>query len=420
MEKAKQLFSNKNFKNFFVGSVVSQIGSTFIQFAASLFILDLTGQAIYMSIFFAMSSILNIVLQPFFGALSDRLDKVKVLYMIDYLSGFTDLALAVLLFTTDNVTILLIGLFANGIVNAIMSAMYQPVYSSMIPMLIRDEELNQAYSFTATLGNFQHILGVLLASILYAAIGYRWLLVINGLSFIFAAILEMRIKVEHVIKSESEGFKALLDDIKLGYKYMTDKRELINMAKVAVTMNFFLVGIFGITLSFMIYQTLGLEPYVLAMLNIGISIGGILMALRVANANVNNAGDRIFYGFLWAFISLLAITGSFYLVDQGLISMRGFILVMVLIFLSFGASGSYIQIPLNTAYAKRVDKDMMGRVMALRQTLSAIASPLSMVIFGIILDYGNVYVALILGSLGIGASTLYSLLNPHIRGLNDK
>ena len=75
--------------------------------------------------------------------------------------------------------------------------------------------------------------------------------------------------------------------------------ELINMAKVAVIMNFFLVGIFGITMPYMINNDLELPPYILAGVTVAISIGGIIMSLKIANQQVTDSGDRIYYGFLW-------------------------------------------------------------------------------------------------------------------------
>ena len=85
-EKLKsKILKNKNFRLFYGGSVISQIGSLFVQFATVLFILDITGKATYMSIYLALSSLLFIVLQPILGAVTDRLNKVKVLYTIDYI-----------------------------------------------------------------------------------------------------------------------------------------------------------------------------------------------------------------------------------------------------------------------------------------------------------------------------------------------
>lgn len=144
MKKSNSLFKNRNFSLFFAGSIVSQIGSIFINFAAGLFILDLTGKAMYMSVFMAISAGMYIVMQPFLGAVVDRLDKVKILYILDYASGVTDLALATLLFATDDPTIILIGLFVNGIINSTMMAMYQPTYQSMVPLMVKEEELTPA------------------------------------------------------------------------------------------------------------------------------------------------------------------------------------------------------------------------------------------------------------------------------------
>jgi MFS family permease len=372
-----------------------------------------------MSVFMAISAAMYIVMQPILGAVVDRLNKVKVLYSLDYASGVTDLALAALLFTTDNPTLILIGLFINGIINATMMAMYQPTYQSMVPLMLKEEELNPAYSFMSTLGNFQNILGVLFAAICYVTFGFKWLLIFNGITFIIAAFLEMFIKIEYTPKVSEGGFNKLMSEVKEGYSYMHKKKELINMAKVAVVMNFFLVGVFGITMPYMINNDLGLPPYILAGVSVAMSVGGIVMSLKIANQQVTNAGDRIYYGFLWGWFCLVVVLFDYHLFSTQVIPLLAFIGILFASLILFGASSSYIQIPLNTSYAKRVDKEMMARVMALRHALSSVATPLAMIIYGFVIDGFGVLAALSIGVIGIGVATLYSKFNTHIRSLND-
>lgn len=413
-----KILKNKNFRLFYGGSVISQIGSLFVQFATGLFILDITGKATYMSIYLAVSSLLFIVLQPILGAVTDRLNKVKVLYTIDYIFGLSDIALAIVLFLTKgNTSIMLVAILINGAINASMAAMYQPTYNSMLPLIVSEEELTPGYSLMSTLGNVQNIIGVLLASIIYMKIGYEYLLIINGITFVVAAIMEMFIKIEYEQKPLQGGLKKLISDVKEGYTYMVNKKELINMAKVAVMMNFFLVGVFAITLPYMINTDLKLPPTVLATFNVSLSIGGIAMAIYISKKEIDKAGDKIVKGFFIGIICFILITINYYLFDIEISNLLIFITGMVITLLVFGASGSYIQIPLNISYAKRVDKEMLGRVMAFRSTLSSLASPLAMLIFGLLVDNTGTLLTLIIGCFGIIGATLFAYTNKHIKVL---
>lgn len=411
------IFKNKNFRLFYSGSVISTIGSLFVQFATGLFILDLTGKAIYMSIYLALSSLLFIVLQPILGAVTDRLNKVKVLYSIDYIFGISDIVLAIVLFSTNNTSVILVAMLINASINASMAAMYQPTYNSMLPLIVNDEELTPAYSLMSTLSNLQNIIGVLLASVVYMVFGYKLLLIVNGVSFIVAAIMEMFIKIEHESKPFEGGLKKLLDDVKEGYTYMVNKKELINMAKVAVMMNFFLVGVFAITLPYMINTELSLQPYVLAIVNISLSIGGMAMAIYISKKEIDKAGDKIVKGFFIGVLCFILITLNYYFFNLESTTLLVFIICMSLTLFVFGASGSYIQIPLNISYAKRVDKEMLGRVMAFRSTLSSLATPLAMLIFGLLVDNAGVLYTLIVGCFGILGATLFAYTNKYIKML---
>jgi MFS family permease len=189
------------------------------------------------------------------------------------------------------------------------------------------------------------------------------------------------------------------------------------MAKIAVMMNIFLTGIVAITMPFMINTDLGLEPIVLASAMVSMSLGGMIMAMKLSKEEITNAGRRLGIGFLVGVISFALVTVNYYLISTGVYSGLVFLGFLVIIFLVFGASGSFIQIPLNVSYASRVDKEVMGRVMAFRSTLSTIASPVAMVVFGFIIDYTNVLTAMIFGTLGMLLVTIYTYQNEHIKAL---
>lgn len=417
MEKGnKSIFRNRNFTIFYIGNVVSQIGSMFIQFATGLFILDLTGKAVFMSVYLAITFAIFIIFQPVFGALADRLNKAKLISLLDYIFGTVELLFVLVLFIVKDTNFILGALFLNGVLTSIIAALYQPTSSSMVPLVTKENELTTAYSYISILNSGQEIAGIILASFLYMIMGFKWLLLFDAITYIIAAFFEMFIKVEDNVVKDATKSK-LFDDVKEGFKYMSEKKELINMAKIAVMMNIFMVGIFSITLPYMINTDLNLDPIVLGTMNGVFSGGGLIMATIISKKEIQNIGNKLASGFSIIVVSVVGITISYSLMSSEVISLFPFALTLGLCMFLTGIAGSYIQIPLNISYAKRVEEEYMGRVMAIRFSLSSVATPLAMVLFGVLIDHGGVNVALIVGVIGTAGATLFTRSNRYVKAL---
>lgn len=413
-----RISKNKKFMLLFIGSFISQFGNVFIHFATGIFILDLTGNAIQMSLYLAVIRVIGLVLQPILGALCDRFNKVKLLSQIDFVSGLIGLIFGGLLFLTNNTTIILIGLYINGIINAGLLAMYSPTYQSVIPAIVDTKELSKAYSMISILGSIEKIAGVLLASFAYMFFGFRYLLIFNAITFIITSIIENFIKVEHTSQRNSPKRRLqLVSEIKEGYLYMSEKKELINMTKVAVLMNVFLVGIMVTSLPFIINTDLQLPPYILASINVSLNLGGLLTAIYMSKNEMKRAGKMISRGFCIHIVIFAVLALSYYGLSRNFINTYTFIGVNICNFFILGCVGSYIKVPLNVSYVKRIEPEYMGRVMSLRSTLASIATPLAISVFGILIDTTGVLVTLVIGWIGITVATIYTLKNKYIRQL---
>ncbi|PKK96494.1 MAG: MFS transporter, partial [Tenericutes bacterium HGW-Tenericutes-3] len=89
----KSIFKNKNFTLMFLGLLVSNLGTQIYNFAMSIYIYDITdNNAIIAGIYFALGGAIFFVLTPFAGAIIDKIDKVKIVYITDFINGATIIA----------------------------------------------------------------------------------------------------------------------------------------------------------------------------------------------------------------------------------------------------------------------------------------------------------------------------------------
>lgn len=152
--KAIHVFKNPNFSLVFFGVFVSNVAHIFFNFAISLYVLDVASKAfgeanaaLIQAAYLAVAGIILVILMPFGGSLADKLNKVRTMYITDYIRGFTILGVALLIFTVEDPIILIVTLFLMNVVLSVNSAFFGPAASSLLRFIVSDEELQPAASY---------------------------------------------------------------------------------------------------------------------------------------------------------------------------------------------------------------------------------------------------------------------------------
>lgn len=398
---------DRNFALYFGGSFASALGSTLSNFCTGLFYLDMTGSAALMSLYIAWTTALSLVLTPLMGAVCDRLPKVKVLWVCDFLFAATDLVVAALLFSGLSGTAATTVVFINGTINCLIGTLFTPAANSMVPLLVSKAHLTAAYSLLSTRSNIVNLLGVPLAAALYSTAGYPVILLLNGILVGVSGLFEMFI---HLQQPPSE-FKPvrLWQDWKEGLQYMLRIRLLVVLGLIALPANFLLTGVFSITMPYMINTEFRLDPMVLAICEVGIPIGSILAAAWLGTRKHVRAGQMIPIAFGAITVTLTALYGAYLLVAGGTISEQTFICMIVPLFILVAAGMTIANIPLDALKSSLIAPEYMGRVTSLFNTVCSAATPLAAITYGFILDKAGLGAACAVSAAGIALCLLVVL-----------
>jgi MFS family permease len=173
------------------GSLVSNIGTWMETLALGVYVTEVTGQAEWTGGISALAFLPGLVLSPMGGALADRFDRRA--YLAVGTVGQMVLAgmLTVLAFTHHlDVSLVAVAAFLNGCFNQLMA----PAFSALLADLVPLEDLHSALSLSSAQYNLGRVIGPLLASLVLAAGGVAWALLINTLSFVavLAALSRLR------------------------------------------------------------------------------------------------------------------------------------------------------------------------------------------------------------------------------------
>ena len=112
----ESVLKNKNYLLLFIGSVVSNLGTTIYNFAISLYIYVITDQPVIAGLYLATGGAVYFLFSPFAGAIVDRLDKVKVVYITDLINGITVISAGLLIYSGLSSTLIIILLFLVSII----------------------------------------------------------------------------------------------------------------------------------------------------------------------------------------------------------------------------------------------------------------------------------------------------------------
>ena len=390
---------NRNFSLYFFGSFASALGGTFSNFCTGLFFLDMTGSAALMSAYIAWTTALSLILTPFMGAVCDRLPKVKVLWVCDYIFSATDLITAALLFSGLTGPTAAAAVFVNGTINCLVSTLFNPAAESMIPMLVDQEHLTPVYSLMTTRGNLTSLLGVPVAAAVYGVAGYPMILLLNGLLVGTSGIFEMFIRANQPMVQFKPN--RILKDWTEGLHYLLRIRVLVLVGLIAIPTNFLLTGMFSIAMPYMLNTEFGLDPMVLAICEVGMPIGAIIAATWLGSRKHVRAGTMLPLGFGMIALTIISLFGAYLMMANGHLTTWTFICIIIPLFAILTAATTLTNIPMSTIRAKVIAPEYMGRVTSLFSTVCSAATPVAAIVYGFIIDGPGLSAAYALSAGGI-------------------
>ena len=225
---------HRNYRLWFMGQMVSLIG-TWMQTAAQGFLVfQLTESAAYLGYVGFASGLPSWLLMLFGGVFADRVPRRKLLIVTQGAMMLLALILAGLTFT-DIVRPWHIILLALGVGTA--NAFDAPARQSFVLEMVHREDLTNAIALNATMFNLGTLVGPAVAGLIYAALGPGWCFAINGMTFIavIAALGNMQL-TPFIAKPEKT---AAFDDFMEGIRYVRSHKIIQALLAIAAVMSLF-------------------------------------------------------------------------------------------------------------------------------------------------------------------------------------
>ncbi len=268
----------RNYRLFFFGQLVSVAGTWMQTVAQSFVVLDLTHSGTQLGLTTAARFLPMFVFGPLGGVFADRLDKQRVLYATQALSGLLAAAFAVLVGTHS---IKLWSVYLLALALGLVNVFDNPARQSFISEMVSAPDLPNAVTLNSVSMNMARVFGAALGGVIAAAIGLALCFTVNALSFgaVLVSLAAMR-------KSELFPAKRIprrKRQVRQGLRYVRSTPELlVPLLLVAVIGT--LAWEFNVTLPLMASQVFhgGAAAYgvMASVMGVGAVAGGLISAAR--------------------------------------------------------------------------------------------------------------------------------------------
>ena len=212
----------RNYRLFFFGQLVSVAGTWMQTVAQSFVVLDLTHSGTQLGLTSAARFLPMFVFGPLGGVFADRMDRRRVLYVTQTLSGLLAGVFAVTV-GTHSIRLWIVYLLALAL--GFVNVFDNPARQSFISEMVSAGDLPNAVTLNSVAMNMARVLGAALGGVIAAAIGLALCFTINALSFgaVLVSLAAMRSSELFPAKRVSRQKK----QVRQGLRYVRNTPELL-------------------------------------------------------------------------------------------------------------------------------------------------------------------------------------------------
>ena len=226
----------RDYRLFWSGMAVSNVGTWMQRVAQDWLVLELTGSGTALGLTTGLQFLPYLLVGPFAGVLADRFPKRLLLMATQVFLGLTALVLGVLVIT-DVVAVWHVFVLAAAL--GLGTAVDNPARQAYVAELVGADDLTNAVGLNSASFNAARVVGPATAGFLIVLVGTGPVFLLNALSFVGPLIALLLIRPgATVARSSSRGGLGMMRD---GLRYVRKRPDILQVLAVVGV-----VGTFGL------------------------------------------------------------------------------------------------------------------------------------------------------------------------------
>ncbi len=218
----RSAFGNRNFAIYTAGSTVTLVGLWVQRLGVGWLTWELTQSGFWLGVVAFADLFPAVVVGPFAGVLADRLDRLRLAFVCQSLSLLQTVVLFALTWAGLIEIVSLVAL--TGFLGAVR-AVYMPVRLSLVPSLVRADDVPAAVAISSLIFNLARFVGPALAGLVITAWGVAPTFALYALSVATLLFALTRLRIDRGAAAAGRGV-GMLAEIAEGVRYTVRHRAV--------------------------------------------------------------------------------------------------------------------------------------------------------------------------------------------------
>lgn len=357
---------HKDFRLFWTGNFLSNIGTWMQNVAQGWLILKLTNSAFWLGLVGFAASIPILVFALIGGVIADHVNNRKLLIATQSTMMVSAFGMAVLAFAKI-ITPLEIVLLA--LVTGIAMSLNTPSYQAMVPQLVPREDLTNSIALNSAQFNMSRVLGPTLGGLAMARVGEAGNFFLNGLSFLAVIFVLTQISYPRRDNPQEGDF---LHKLRQGFAYASSHKVMAPLVMVTGIASLLTIP-YLVFVPYFARDVLHSDETGLGVLMACSGVGAFFGAVTIAYlTKIRRRGTFVLRAGMGLFLSVILFTFSrSFLLSGLLLAVAGYSMIMMVA-------------TVNSLLQHLAEESMRGRVMSIYSTAFLGLPPIGSLIAGLL------------------------------------
>lgn len=363
MSRFRNVLGNRNFSLLWVGQIISQFGDRLDQMALLALIHQFSpGSTTQIAKLMSFTIIPVFLIGPIAGVYVDRWDRRRTMIIADILRGLLVLSIPFYFMRSNSMLPIYVVVFFVFCI----SRFYVPAKMSIIPDLVKSDDLLLANSLVNTTGMVAAMLGLGLGGILVGIVGAKGGFLIDGASFLVSGIMIFFLSTRVMRELKKERFidvgkeiaevirKSALVEMKEALIFLRDQRQIRSCLGILFLLWATLGSIYVVSIVF-VQQAFSSVTKEIGLLVVGLGLGLFAGTLVYGRLGHKTSGFKTVFACILSSGVVLSIFVWAILKTQNLLLALGLAFFLGLVI-------SPIMVVSNTLVQQLTDNTMRGKV----------------------------------------------------------
>ncbi|PKM39135.1 MAG: hypothetical protein CVV04_12490 [Firmicutes bacterium HGW-Firmicutes-9] len=361
------LRSEKEYLKLIAANIINRFGDSIDGIAIAWLMYQITQSAALMALILGLNYLPTILLQPFTGAMVERLSKKRVMILFDIARGLVVVAMAGLYVLGFLTPAILTGMM---LLISTLEAFRSPAGSAIVPLLLKPELFKVGSALNQTASRISEIVGLALAGGVVALLGSQGALLIDAATFFLSALIIGFIRVKEDLPEEKVSLKSTAKSFLEGLSLMKTSRVLVILLLIGALMNFLFVPLNAYAAPFIAdYLKGGAETLSLLNIVLVLALGfGSFVAPKIKR--ISGKTQLIVFGIIEGVALCIFALGGYLspkLLQYGVV-------LFSCVLMGFGAG--IINVVYNAAFLRLIPADFMARLSGISTALIVCSMPI--------------------------------------------